>query len=327
MKKVLTTAVAVIVLVLIIFGCIKLFTHGVGIDYMDEDRVVMQIEGGDITWREYYGWLCYGRVQVEAMLGSAIEDWTAMANSQQTYAEYVKSYAYYLISTYKAVEWNAAVLGIELTDEERQSIRDELATMNQSERETVYSMYGGEDMYMYLAELDALYTKCHDYQYGENGEKTDDEYAAQYAEQNEFLSFYGLFIEDSAGVSGESIAETVNAAADKTAEISRLREEYEIDDGYESGYLLATGVLDSAAEEALIEVDIGECTWAEADGGVWIMLRAEIDYDGIVYDTENTLREQASWYIFESVVNGWTENMQFMTGDTYNSIDVADVFG
>ena len=94
-----------------------------------------------------------------------------------------------------------------------------------------------------------------------------------------------------------------------------------------AGPVVCAAVIMPLAEEALIEVDIGECTWAEADGGVWIMLRAEIDYDGIVYDTENTLREQASWYIFESVVNGWTENMQFMTGDTYDSIDVADVFG
>lgn len=325
MKKILKITAGLLAAVILIFGCIKLFVPGSGADYMRADKVVMRVEGGNITWSEFYGWLCYSKVQVETVLGRTIADWNDDVTTEQTIAEYVKEYALYLIKTYKAVESNAAVIGITLTDEEKQNIANEFAGMSESEKQTVFAMYGGEEFYMYLTELGALHTKCHDFQYGENGKNTDDEYVSQYISDNGVMMFKGFLVPEDEDY--EAILEELNKAEDKAAVITSLRTQYMVDDGYDNGYLFASGNFEEDAEEELGKVEIGECTYADTDDGTWIMLRCEADADSVVYDTENTLREQVSWYIFGSVVDGWSENLKVMTGDLYDSIDVAKVFG
>lgn len=324
MKKMWKITAVLLIALCIVLICVRVFGRS-GENYMDADRVVMRIEGSDITWSEFYGWLCYARVQTEAVLGTAITSWDDEVETGTTIADYVKSYALYLIETHKAVEYNAAVIGIELTDAELDELYADLDSLTDAERQTVYDMYGGEEMYKYMMELDALYTKCHDYQYGENGENADDEYVEEYISDFGVMSFYGALLPD--GEDGEAIADQVNAAEDKQGEIARLREQYENDDEYGGVYIFVSDGFDEDAEEELADVPVGECTYAATDDGIYIMLRCEPDYDGIVYNTENTLREQASWDVFASVVNGWVENMQIMTGDTYNSIDLGRVFG
>lgn len=313
--------------VLIITVGAKIFDSGdnTGIGYYDEDTVIMQVEGGDMLWSEYYGWLCYSKIQTEAEYGT-ITDWSEYLNSSQTYADYVKDRAVYFIAAYKSVEANAAAIGIKLTDDEKQEIADVCGKMTDAEKKAVSAAYGSVEFYQYLSELTALYNKCHDWQYGENGENTEDEYVMNYADQNGVAAFYGMLIGSSADVTAAEISAQLDSADDKKAMVDALREKYSVDDEYSEGYLVYTDEFDTAASSKLIELDIGESTVVTGENGIWVMLRCEVTEDGIIYDTGETLQYTASWSIFDSVVQGWSENIKLTSRSAYEKIDISDVF-
>lgn len=324
-KKVTVIFLIAVSIVIITLTALKTFSGNSGLKYLPEDTIVMTVEGGDMTWDEYYGWLCYTKAQVE-MISGKINNWELPANSQQTYAEYVKDYAVYLISTYKSVEFNSAVLKIMLTDEEKQAIEEGFMKMSDSEKDTVMSIYGSTEFYMYLSELSLLYTKCHDSQYGEKGEKTEDEYVFEYAEQNNFIMFKGMFIDNIDKQTAEEIAAKISESPDKDTEVKKIREKNEITDGYDDGYLFKTGDFNSSVEEKLSQMKVGECSYMVSDNGSWIMLKCEISPDCVIYNSEDTLRMQASWGIFGSVVDGWSENIELKSGSVYDKISLAEVF-
>ena len=92
MKKMWKITAVLLIALCIVLICVRVFGRS-GENYMDADRVVMRIEGSDITWSEFYGWLCYARVQTEAVLGTAITSWDDEVETGTTIADYVKSYA------------------------------------------------------------------------------------------------------------------------------------------------------------------------------------------------------------------------------------------
>lgn len=320
-KKILIAALVAAILIVIFAGVKLLGRHGA--EYYSGDTIVLRVDGEEIKWNEYYGWLCVGKTELEAVFGE-ITSWSAKATEEQTYSEYMKDYTLSLIKMYKAVEANSALIGIRLSDDERAEIEKSVSSLTAVQKEKIESSYGNIDFYKYFQELSSLYKKCHDMQYGAKGEKCDDSTISDYVSLYEAVMFRGLYV--NSADEAEQIAERIEKAADKYAEIGIIRKEHNINDGYDDGYVINIDTCGEETLQAIMEAESGKCVISEAGDGFWVMLRCSISRTGLMYGTGATLEEEASWAIFSSVANGWGENLKVEFLKAYRNADLKKIF-
>ena len=325
------------------------------------DKVMMTINGIDVTWRELFYWYYYDVSSLAYYYGE-ITDWddTSLFNGEKSYRDYVTSNALETVKHYCALESKAAEMGIELTDEDRATI-DERWNSNVETYgggdEAAFVEYLGtlfldKDLYNHINEISALYDRMLVETYGADGSKLTDEQildkAAEmgyYRAKHIYLSFNdaennALTDEQKAANKAklQTILDQLKTITDPTALEAKI-DEYSAEisedpgkDYYPDGYTFLSGDLDATFEAAVAEVGESELypEVVESSMGYHIIYRMPLSTTAAVEasgeDTYYTLAHFVAQNMFESLADQWAEESEVEYTKAYNNMDIAKVF-
>lgn len=344
LRKIMALMLAVLLLVGTLSGCSSL----------KEDTVVMTISGEEIDYATYSAWISYTKNVFETTVGTEVADWSALLTNGTTYADYIVQYAQHLMTTAYAVEINAAAQGIELTDADREKIKDtyDTAVLNYpSDAEFKAAMaanYGSLDLFYFLQENNAMFTRCFTTQFGENGEDISDEEAMTYADDMGYMGAKHILIktvdDDKQPLSDSEIAKAKEKAEEILAQLDayngndlegyfdELMAKHSEDPGAETfpdGYVFTDGEMVDEFQDATREMDAGTYSdLVESSFGYHIIYRFELTPDSVPYAYASygyTLRYMAASSAFDKVVRGWQENLEIEYTESFEKIDILDI--
>ncbi|MBO5555588.1 MAG: peptidylprolyl isomerase, partial [Oscillospiraceae bacterium] len=200
---------------------------------------VLTIDGKTENWGDYYYFLASQVDYVESMLVSLYANygaellWSDTAEENTTYADLAVNGAENTLLRAAAIEGFAKENGIELTEENRQAIAQQLASdmaahCGENATEADFEKYLAErhmsrELYDRVNRVNALYQEGFRQLYGEHGEVIGEEAALQYLEDNGYISAGHILLLTVDPATGEKLDES--AAAEKAATAQRLAEE------------------------------------------------------------------------------------------------------
>lgn len=363
MKRILIIAIIVAVVIAIALAVILIpktekelpQQEGPGYDFMAPETKLLEVEGEEISWKEYYGWLSYSKSSYENAYGE-ITDWTATDPNGDTYYDAVKDYTLYILKVYKGLEKYASENNIAISDEERAEIESnwtELTEMHGEEGgllEYMLSTFGSREMYDYFTGTSYLYRKCLENVYGEGAKDLPDEDVLDYFADSEYMMVYHVLqktVDDNnqplpddvvaeKKATAERLLETINGFEgtneEKKEHFIGLVKEFSEDGGGADGYIFLPGYMVEEFEQATKELgDYENSGIVESQFGYHIILRLPLDPDKVPLDYAqmgygSTLRQIAADSMFYSVTETWAEDLNVTTEEAYDKLNVAEVY-
>lgn len=319
------------------------------------DEIVMTIDNEDITWDEFFDWICYALSNYEYSYGQVSDFNVATANGNMS-ATIVKE-AEEMITMYRSVEKKAAELGVKVADDVDDQIAEYLADALESFEndeeafnDFINQYYGSMEMYEYVTKINSLSPDLFAHYFGENGEKLTDEQIAKGSEGYLMAKHIliqttdpetGLVLDNEAMKAAQEKIESIYAQLtayegdDLEGYFDELTAQYTEDDGYltyPDGYLFQQGDMVNEFYNAALSVEEGQFSEiVESQYGYHIVMRLPIDLDAtpiglLNYGYTESLRFFIAQQYFSEESNSWTENVDVVTTDNYAKIDLAQVF-
>ena len=345
---------------------------GLGPTAYEPDTVVATFNGQDVTWREYYYWLSY-YVDYTAYLASMglmpFNGWDSEDVAPgNTNADVVRLSAWGSLTQYLAIEEMAKELGVELTEEEQAEISttfetaadnygdgDGECTENELTAFQGYldTLFMDRALFERMSGADALYGKCSEALYGEQGADYPDADALAFAEEEGDLRCKHILLMTVDQATGEDLPEEQQEEAKEKADalyeelaakaddpqalealFDQLMEENSEDTGlaaYPDGYQFAPGTMvaefsDTAA--ALEEYGLSEPV--QSSYGWHIILRLPLDPDMAVMrngTSAATLRADAADRAMLDKINETVQAATVEWKDGFATVDIAEIFG
>lgn len=317
------------------------------------ETVVMTVNGHEITWEEYFGWIYTIVSQLEMYIGTEFA-WTDVFSEEYTFAGYTQYYAEAMTSQYAIISNMAAEQGLELSEEELQVIDDAYvadATTYaggdlEAFEEYLRSTYMSKEYYYYINSVATHYLNLYEAQYGANGENFSDEDVYEYIDSNGYLYAKHILFKtvDDAGTALEEsvIAEKYAAAEDVIAQLAAISDEAERlakfdelmnslteDTGiasYPNGYFFLPGEMVTEFEEGTKALEPNAISGIiESPYGYHIILRLPITPDTL-YDGGYSFRYMASTYAFDSMASEWFTTAEIVYSEGFEEIDFDSLF-
>jgi len=319
------------------------------------DEVVMTLEGEDLTWDEFYNWICYALANYQYTYGPVSDFSTATALGNMSDAIIQEACDY--IVMYKAVEKKAAELGIDLpADMEQQIEEDWDASLDSFERdeealmEYIKEYYGSRELYEYTFKYNSISPDLFEYFVGADGEKLT---AAQIEEGSEgYLMAKHILVQTTYEDTGLVLEEDDMKAAQERIETAyALLEAYEGDDlegyfdeltaqytedtgyaAYPDGYLFQEGDMVTEFYDAVNGIEIGQFSEVvESTYGYHIVFRLPVDAEAVPmqyasYGYNISLRSIIANDLLSEETRAWREEVEYTTTELYDSIDLAQLF-
>lgn len=211
-----------------------------GLDYEairtlhDEDEVVVNMNGRDITWAEYYYWLYIQASQMDqyfsqmsAYYGQAA-DWGAEVSEGMSFAKLAVENAEFMLLQPDAIENLAKENGIVLTEEDRAGLQEQLendmnALLGEQASEAAFNeslanAHMTREMYDRLNEADYLFGRGLKQLYGENGELCEDDTVVAWLEESGYLNASHILFMSKDAATGEALDEATVAEKKAQAE-------------------------------------------------------------------------------------------------------------
>ena len=325
----------------------------------DPDAVVMNVNGQDIRWRDFFSWLYDIMAQMEDSL--EITDWSAPFTEMEdylndpTYGSYAFSFAAQNASQIAVLFTKAAEQGITLTDAQSENLD---ATM-----QSYYDSYGGEDAFLALIQQHfltedyfrqqtkamMLYQNLFENAYGKNAERFPADEAVAYARSCGYMYakhiLFSTVDDDSNPLPEETIAEKKALAEQVLAELQgypveeleanfdRLAQEYSEDPGLmysPDGYYFLPGEMVEpfeTATKALGEMEMSGIV--ESDFGYHIIFCPVLQADAIVgYNSDYepfTPRDMGAAEEFNTTVQSWFTDALIIPSDEFASPDLNEL--
>lgn len=331
-------------------------------DAYDADLAVVTLNGADVTWSEFFPWVCYAYASHVNSFGD-IEDFAAAIGEEDetTYSAYIAGRAVGMLRYYKSIEENCKTLGIELSAEDEALIEDGIVKQregfdsDEAFEESVKSQYGSMELFRYLLRMTQLSSRCFEAQYGENGDKLSEEDILEYTADDGYLMAKHILVltqdEEGNALSEEEKTEKYAAAEallaeidackaqeEKIAKFDELVSEKSDDPGSQSfpkGYLFQPGEMVPEFESAVKELENYEYSGiVESSYGYHIIMRLPIDVDSTpmaysmyaAYGMSYPLRKICAENMFSEVMTGWSLNTPVEAAAGYDTLDLASVF-
>lgn len=326
------------------------------------DKVMMTINGIDVTWRELFYWYYYDVSSLAYYYGE-ITDWddTSLFNGEKSYRDYVTSNALETVKHYCALESKAAEMSIELTDEDRATIderwKSNVETYGGGDEaafvEYLGTLFLDKDLYNHINEISALYDRMLVETYGADGAKLTDEQILEKAAEMRYYRAKHIYLsfndaENNALTDEEKAAnkaklqtildelKNITDPAALEAKIDEYTAETSEDPGkdyYPDGYTFLSGNLNNPAFEAAV-AEAGENELypevVESSIGYHIIYRLPLSTTAAVEasgeDTYYTLAHFVAQKMFESLADQWAEESEVEYTKAYNNMDIAKVF-
>lgn len=328
----------------------------------DADKVMLTVDGIEVTWGELFYWYVYDVSNLERYYG-AITDWKAKcaADTSKTNAEYVMDNALDTIRHYCAVESQAKKKGVTLTDADKQS-------MEANWKQNVQNYGGGDekafiaylkkayltkDMYDHINELNLLYNRMVETMYGADGEKLSADQIIAEAEKLGYIRVKNLLIstQDESGnkLTGDALTAKKTLADKLDAELKGISDQsarekrfdalvaqYGGDPGteyYPDGYTIipGQGTLDTNFENAVKSVQTYQVSDViETDYGYHIALRLPLSSDATVEIASDNTAKKLGYYVAQQLFNQesetWAKDAAVEYSKTYKKLNLAKIF-
>jgi len=319
----------------------------------DPDAVVFTVNGDEVTWGEYFGWI-YSIVEQYEMYMGAEFAWDDMFSEIQTMEEYAKLYAETMCSQYSVVYAMAEDKGLTLNAEEQQYIEDLLASDAEAYGggsvedfiKYLESTFMTEDYYRYINTVAVFYKKIFENDFGANGETLTDAEVEEFIENNGYLyakhilflttDESGASLDDTAKAEKLAQAEDVIAqlsaivnAEEKLAKFDELMLSLSEDTGlaaYPDGYYFLPGEMVTEFEEGTKALEYNAISdIIESPYGYHIILRLPITPDS-VYQEGTTFRTLAAAYAYDTMMGEAFTGAEVVYTDEFASLSLGDIF-
>lgn len=279
------------------------------------EKIVMTVDGMDISWGEYYYWLNYYASNVQSSITAYSYYGAAVSWSNPIDAENDTTFAQYVVNgADSTVRQFAAAPG--LAEKDGLAIDQEAVAQRVAEtREAIVGAEASDDEYQaalaerrlpqelveHMALMEWAFQADYESRYGVEGEKLSDEDALKYLEDKGYISASHILIttvdtstmealEPSVVAEKKALAEKLlaelSAIEDHEALVARFKElkaQYCEDPGKESfpeGYVFATGEMTPSFETAAFALEeYGLSEIVESEYGYHIILRLPNDAD------------------------------------------------
>lgn len=324
----------------------------------DPDKVMLTVNGIDVTWRELFYWYYY-EVSMLASYNGGLPTWddTCIMDSTKTNEEYVKEASLETIKHYCALVSKAADAGVTLTDEDREAI-------DASWQASVDSYGGGDEaefvkyledlflskeMFMHINEINYYYSRMMDEMYGENAEKLEESEILDEAEAQEYLRAKHILIstkaEDGSDLSEEEKQAKKAEAEEILAELQAIEDPGELEarmdelipeksadaNAYVDGYTFLPGEMVESFETTVKELEPYKVDMTESNYGYHIILRLPLSADAIMGfandGTSYTLAQMMAQTLFDKATTDWAEESEVVFSKEYEDMDFAELFG
>lgn len=206
-----------------------------------DDEVVATVNGREITWGEYYGWLYMNARQIEnyftqmAMYYGMSANWSdSMDDSGTTFAQYAVQSAENTLKQFAAIDAFTDKNGIKLDDA---ALAERLAEQKKSDTASICGEDGTEedlveklsemnlsmDAYKLMTLSNIKYQENFKAIYGEDSELVSDEDALSYLKENGYMSANHILIMTKDPSTGEELSDSDKA--DKKAKADEIYKE------------------------------------------------------------------------------------------------------
>ncbi len=329
------------------------FDYEAAYNMFEPNSVVYTVDGTEITWKEYFGWL-YNVVMQYEMYYGAENVWDAPSGVDESMEESFISYAELMSAQYAIVNNEAKLLELELSDEDKKSIDDSFTADAEyytegdidAFKEFLEITYMDEDYYRYIIASGLLYNKLFENLYGSSGEYMSDEEVYDYIEANDYLyAKHILFLTTDglgAPLDDTAKADKLKAAQDtlaklesisdrdtQLAEFDKLMNALSEDTGlasYPDGYYFLPGEMVTEFEEGTKALDYYSISGIiESPYGYHIILRLPISPDA-EYQSGMSFRALASASAFDLIMGEKFNNAEIIYSDEFASLNLNEIF-
>jgi hypothetical protein len=324
------------------------------------ETVMLTVGGNDVTWETFFYFVQYSVYQ---LVGSPdyVGSWGEAFpySEEETIQQAVLDNAVSILLQNKAVEYGAGLMNLELTEKDKEDIQGEwqglVTTYGEEELlNTLKEQFCTKELYFWILETSRLLEKCLTEMFGMHGEKLSEEDIAEFAGTEDYLMAKHILIKTlkTDGETGQDVPMTdeEKAAAREKAEdilaeieafsggdfgafFDGLVKKHSEDPGSiarPEGYLFTKGNMVKEFENATRELEIGEHSGiVESQFGYHIIYRVPIDSGAVPiayssYGGEYTLRTLTAYSMFQSVMEGWQEQIEVTYSDAYNALNFDD---
>lgn len=331
---------------------ISTFDYKAAFEAYSPDAVVLTVNGDEINWKEYYGWLYSMMEQYEMYLGTFFE-WSDAFSETHSFDEYARFYAETMCSQYAVVNAESEAQSLELNEEELAYIEalfenDALTYAGgdpEAFREFLESTYMDEEYYRYINTMSIFYNKLFDNAYGVDGENLSDEEVMDFIDANGYLyAKHILFMT----VDGEgnpldeaAKAEKLAQAEDVIAQLKACKDQDELlakfdelmnahseDTGltaYPDGYYFLPGEMVTEFEEGTKALDYYAFSdIVESTYGYHIILRMPITPDS-EYQAGTTFRFIAASSAFDTDMTKKFQDVEIVYSDEFADFTLESI--
>lgn len=361
-------------IIAVVLAAMFLFTCGCGsnndtgdnvgtVGEEDKERTIFTVNGSEITEEYFEYFVYYYKTELESVYGE-ITDWNAELQDGMTNWEYIKHMACEWYKFAGAVRFQAARLGLELTEEDETRIREDWDSMCSSYggEETVIkeleSYHCTKDVYKYIVETNIFVEKCFTEMYGENGSSlTDEDCADKTAEDDYIMAKHILIMTSGEDEEGNTVeftddekAEALKKAESIITQLDQCEPEeiegrfdelmisYTEDPGiasFPNGYLFQSGDMMEEFYNAAAELEIGSYSGiVETSAGYHIILRIPVNFDVVPMAYSSYLSYGYDYYtlryitadsMFQSNLETWMERVEIEYENIYEDITIEEL--
>ena len=288
------------------------------------DTVIGTIEGREVTWEEYYGWLSFDISQMQStmdqyrMYYGVVYNWSddIGLGDGRTYADAMTESAEINLKDEYALSMLLEETGRELSEENLASIAEQKESdiescgcaTEEEFRDYLQSIHITDGVYEYFIVSPEYADIIKEEKYGSDGEKIDQADIDNYIEENGYMNVNHILRLTMDMNTGEELGEEEKAkklseAEDLLAELKKikdpeklvarfreLKEEYCEDSGKVTnpdGYVFTKGTMVEEFETAAEQLDVyGLSEIVETTYGYHILLRLPLDGDTVIEEND-----------------------------------------
>ena len=335
-------------------------THDPNADSIDFETAIasfppdtIMIKAGDytLTWADMYFFLFRSVVNLIQSFQNSF-DWSEELDDGTTLTDLVMELSTEEAETFILYAYGAKALGISIS-------ADDLEMLNADIDSMVASYDSKEDFEKALRENNGFYNfevferllkteytvgLVINELYGEDAGSFPDEKVDEYITRNEYMMakhILRLKTEDDDQTPRNEIEEILEQLKSRVNDddfldfFNELMQEHSEDPGsaeVPQGYLFQPFEMVEPFSEATASLEFGGFSdIVETEYGFHIILRLPVDYDDVPYSLSSsgqssTLRQLAAIEDFDSIMQGWRDEISFEYTPEFHSINVADIF-
>ena len=318
-----------------------------------DEEIVASVNGRDVTWGEYYGWLYMNAKQIEnyftqmAMYYGMSTNWSdSVDDSGTTFAQYAVQSTESTIRQFAAIDAFTEKNGIKLDEtvlaaryeEQKKSDIASICGEDGTDEDFVQKLSDMNltmDAYELMTLSNIKYQENFKALYGEDSELVSDEDALSYLKENGYMSANHILIMTKDPSTGEELSDADKADKKAKADeiykelaaitdqselmkrFSELKEEYCEDTGkttFPDGYTFTEGQMVAEFENTVKALNAYEVSEpVQSDYGYHIILRLPDDPDSVIDYTSQNTAMTARKYCANT---DYAERMEAVLGDT-----------